>query len=97
MSAKSTDSHSVNRGTAAHLNYSQTLFHCAVFPHRHPQCSLEHVLSFLHQLVVFELMVIAIKTIHNIVCQFFSKHLQFHVDFIICGLVHFNHTEIDNL
>lgn len=48
MSAKSSDSHSVNRETAVHLNHSQALFHCFVVPYCYLHSSPGHVLS-LHQ------------------------------------------------
>lgn len=61
VSAKSTDSHSVARGTAVHLNHCEALFHFAIFPHYDLHSSLGHVLSLLHQHAVFELTRVAIE------------------------------------
>lgn len=61
MSAKSTDSHSVARGTAVHLNHCEALFHFAIFPHYDLHSSPGHVLSLLHQHAVFELTRVAIE------------------------------------
>lgn len=61
MSAKSTDSHSVDRGTAVHLNHCEAFFHFTIFPHYVLHSFPGHVLSLLHQHAVFELTWVAIE------------------------------------